>query len=148
MMFVDLDRFKKINDTLGHAAGDLVLVEAAQRVRQALREDDTLARLAGDEFVIVCEDLPRDMAKVDQRLQAIWQRLESALSRPIYVAGQELMVSASIGVAVSSEESSVKDLLGDADSAMYLAKQRGRGRVVVSDRNPYSVLRSGINRKP
>jgi diguanylate cyclase (GGDEF)-like protein len=138
VLFVDLDRFKNINDTLGHAAGDFVLIEAAQRLKQALRDQDTLARLAGDEFVIVCEGLPRDTAEVTRQLETLGHRLESLLSRPMFVANEELVVSASIGVAVTSEHSSTEDLLGDADSAMYMAKRRGRGKLVVGGRRPDS----------
>lgn len=142
VMFVDLDRFKNINDTLGHAAGDFVLVEAAQRLTQALRDNDTIARLAGDEFVIVCEDLPRETIKGNGQLEALGHRLEGVLSRPMHVAGKELVVSASIGVAVSAEQSSTEDLLGDADSAMYVAKQRGPGGIVVGGRDAEPALRS------
>ena len=135
VLFVDLDHFKAVNDALGHAAGDAVLVETANRLGRALRDTDMVARLAGDEFVLVCEDLPGDLAVVDRHLEALGHRLEGALSRPIEVAGEEVVVSASIGVAVSSPESSTEDLLGSADTAMYAAKQRGHGRLVMGGRH-------------
>ncbi len=142
VLFVDLDRFKNINDTLGHAAGDVVLIKAAERLRLAMRDNDTLARLAGDEFVIVCEDLPPDTTKAGGQLEALGHRLESVLSRPMQVAGEELVISASIGVAVTSDHSSTEEILGEADSAMYLAKQRGRGKLVVGDRDTDAGLGS------
>jgi len=138
VLFVDLDRFKEVNDTFGHAAGDFVLIEVALRLTKALRGNDTLARLAGDEFVIVCEDLSSDPAQASTQLEALGDRLENVLGRPMQVGEEELVVSASIGVAVTSEHPSTKQLLGDADSAMYLAKQRGRGRLVINGRDAVS----------
>jgi len=126
VLFVDLDRFKAINDTFGHAAGDLVLTTVATRVSQTLRRKDTLARLAGDEFVLVCEDLPQDDPdEARAHVDALVTRLRSVLAQPIRVVDVDLVVSASIGVAFSDEHSTADDLLADADSAMYQAKHHG-----------------------
>jgi diguanylate cyclase (GGDEF)-like protein len=134
VLFVDLDHFKAVNDTLGHAGGDAVLVETATRLSRAMRDTDMVARLAGDEFVIVCEDLPRDKTVVHRHLEALGHRLRGVLSRPMDVAGEEVVVSASIGVAVSSPVASPADLLAGADAAMYAAKRRGRGRLMMGAR--------------
>jgi diguanylate cyclase (GGDEF)-like protein len=128
VLFVDLDRFKGVNDTLGHNAGDRLLVALAERLRRALRPADTVARLAGDEFVVVCEDVENGEAVAE-----ISERLLSAIERPFRIDGVDASVSASIGVAVANRaELDVDTLLRKADAAMYEVKDRARssgGRV-------------------
>ena len=122
VLFIDLDRFKNINDTLGHAVGDQLLIQAAQRGRALLRENDTLARLGGDEFVAVLPDLENRQAAglLARKLIAEW-------CRSYHLAGHELTVSASIGIALFPEDGhAVSDLLRKADAAMYRAKEEGR----------------------
>jgi diguanylate cyclase (GGDEF)-like protein len=135
VLFVDLDRFKPINDSLGHEAGDEVLRKVADRLRGVVRPADTIGRLAGDEFIVICDDLPAEHDAVD-----IAARLVAALSEPIVlrcpsVAGREVNVGASVGIAFAGTgpDASPDQLLGDADVAMYSAKQRGRGRVEIFD---------------
>ncbi len=129
VFFIDLDRFKVINDTLGHAAGDTVLATVATRMNAALRQEDTLARLAGDEFVLLCEDLPTgDPGELEHHVRAVTSRLRRALARPVHVAGVDLVVGASIGVALSQDQDSGEQLGADevlaaADAAMYAVKQ-------------------------
>jgi diguanylate cyclase (GGDEF)-like protein len=126
VLFIDLDRFKAINDTFGHAAGDLVLTTVAARVSRTLRRQDTLSRLAGDEFVLVCEDLPQDdPAQARAHVDAVVSRLQRVLAQPIRVEEVDLVVSASIGVASSDGHDSADDLIADADRAMYLVKHHG-----------------------
>lgn len=135
VLFLDLDHFSEVNDTFGHAVGDFLLVEVARRLSATLRETDTLARLGGDEFVIICEDLSGAPAEVEQLLGAVGERINGALGAPpIHVAGVEVTVSVSIGAVVATEHTSGSDLILDADNAMYLAKQRGRSRLVLSGR--------------
>lgn len=123
VFFIDLDRFKKINDTFGHAAGDAALIAATRRIAATLREEDTLARLAGDEFVLVCELLPqRTPGELERQLRAVTERIHTALSAPIRIGSTELALSASIGVALSAHGSTADDLLAEADAAMYRAK--------------------------
>ncbi len=132
LLFVDLDRFKKVNDTLGHEAGDRLLQQAADRLRSCLREADTLARLAGDEFTILLEDVPDAQAALQ-----VAERVRAALQRPFVVAGQELTVTASVGVALSSPEPcSPEDLLRRSDAAMYQAKSLGRDRYQLFSESP------------
>src|SRR4051794_28983536 len=129
VLFIDLDNFKVVNDSLGHNAGDRLLVELAGRLRSAIRPSDTIARFGGDEFVVLCEDISdaRDAVMVGQRI------VESA-SDPFMLEGREMFASASVGVALALDpDSTPETLLRDADAAMYRAKERGRGRVEVFD---------------
>lgn len=193
VFFIDLDRFKRVNDTFGHAAGDTVLAAVAARMSAAVREQDTLARLAGDEFVLVCEDLPRpgpeqhrhpwngstrQAAPVDgpgvagpapgdghgvdddggraqrpgsraegvavaERVDAVTTRLHRALADPIRIGGVDMVVTASIGVAITVEDQGADDLLADADAAMYRAKQtRDTSRTAVLSVNVQDSGRS------
>jgi diguanylate cyclase (GGDEF)-like protein/PAS domain S-box-containing protein len=130
VLFLDLDRFKMVNDSLGHAAGDEVLRVVSRRLVAAVRSDDLVARLAGDEFVVLAHDV-RQPEEVD-RLVA-W--LFDALSEPLSVNGRRLTVTASIGIVVvdPTERTDAEDLLRDADVAMYAAKQSGRSRSVRFD---------------
>ena len=122
--YLDLDGFKAINDTHGHATGDQVLVALAERMRQALREGDTLSRFGGDEFVVVLPDVGRG-----EGLDQVLRRLLQAAAEPVLVDDQPLQVSASIGVTVYPQDHADADqLLRHADQAMYLAKQSGKNR--------------------
>ena len=123
LLFIDLDRFKSVNDADGHEAGDAVLVETAMRLDSALRPGDTVARLGGDEFVVLCEDVDtRGALDMAERLHL---RLREPYRGP---RGQQHLVSASIGLALSTEHSHADGLLADADAAMYRAKGLGGGR--------------------
>jgi diguanylate cyclase (GGDEF)-like protein/PAS domain S-box-containing protein len=123
VLYVDIDDFKLVNDTLGHAAGDDLLREAASRVRGCLREADTAARFGGDEFAVLIEHLDGPEAARDAT-----QRLLGALNAPLVIAGREVSQRASIGIALSDEETgSAAALLRNADIAMYAVKARGEG---------------------
>jgi diguanylate cyclase (GGDEF)-like protein/PAS domain S-box-containing protein len=125
VLFVDMDRFKAINDTMGHATGDLVLKGVAERIEASLRGMDTGARLGGDEFVVICEGV-----ESEADASRIAQRLDRSISRPLLVDdGQtEVDVSVSIGVALWHPDDDESDLLRKADAAMYAAKRAGRAR--------------------
>ncbi|MFT7599456.1 MAG: diguanylate cyclase (GGDEF)-like protein/PAS domain S-box-containing protein [Acidimicrobiales bacterium] len=125
VMFVDLDKFKQVNDTLGHEAGDMLLIEVAERLRRVCRSSDTVARLGGDEFVVVCEGLPDDEAA-----ELTAERFAHSLREPMFINDVEVPVSASIGLVVNSEESSPENLLRRAGQAMYRAKTSGRNQLV------------------
>jgi diguanylate cyclase (GGDEF)-like protein/PAS domain S-box-containing protein len=130
--FLDLDRFKNVNDSLGHDAGDELLVEVARKLEAVIRPGDTVARFGGDEFTVLCEDLPMDTAR--EQTVEIAERLLAAVIRPLVVRGTEMFVGASVGIAMAtSGDERPEELLRDADAAMYHAKEAGRGQVVVFD---------------
>jgi diguanylate cyclase (GGDEF)-like protein/PAS domain S-box-containing protein len=128
VLFIDVDRLKVINDTRGHAVGDLLLCIVAARLERAIRPTDALARLGGDEFVIVTEGFPEE-----RNPRHLVERITAVLSDPVQLDGIEIEVTVSIGVAVSGPDGDPSTLLRDADAAMYQAKERGRNQHVVFD---------------
>ncbi|MFN8580229.1 MAG: EAL domain-containing protein [Gemmatimonadaceae bacterium] len=122
VLLLDLDHFKFVNDTLGHAKGDALLVAVGERLQHVLRAGDTVARLGGDEFAILLEDLGKP-----EEAEATAGRVQQSLSRPFVLEEREIAIRASIGIAWASEGQGVDELLTDADVAMYGAKNSGRG---------------------
>jgi diguanylate cyclase (GGDEF)-like protein/PAS domain S-box-containing protein len=139
VLFVDLDRFKRVNDTLGHAAGDALLVETAARLVKAVRAGDTIARVGGDEFVVLCEDVA-DAAEASQ----LAERVVALVADPFVIDGVEVVVTASVGVVLADEDADAEALVRDADLAMYRAKQRGRARVETFDAAMRDEVRSRL----
>jgi diguanylate cyclase (GGDEF)-like protein len=128
VLFIDLDRFKMINDTLGHHAGDIFLVEIANRLRACVRDNDILARLGGDEFVILLDSLKSD------DVEEVASRIISSIEKPYTIENNTLYSNASIGIALCNRHYKNSDeILRDADAAMYQAKSLGRGRYVFFD---------------
>lgn len=119
LLYLDLDDFKPVNDTLGHAAGDELLVECARRLNEAIRGDDLVARLGGDEFAVVVREAHSGVA--------VAERILASLSDVFMLGDKEARVGASIGLVVAAESDSASELLGKADAAMYAAKQSGKG---------------------
>lgn len=132
VLFVDLDGFKPVNDLLGHAAGDLVLREAAVRMQAAARDSDTVARIGGDEFVVLMEDVSSLADSV-----ALAHRMLEGLARPLDVAGRQVAISASIGIVVFPDQGERDKLIANADAAMYAAKRAGG--------NSYAVFESHMH---
>jgi diguanylate cyclase (GGDEF)-like protein len=130
VLVCDLDRFKVVNDTLGHSAGDLVLIEAAQRMTEAVRSGDTVSRMGGDEFVVVCPDVSSE-----REVTAVADRLTACLRTPFAVGQAIAYTGVSIGIAMSQPflRETPDDLVRDADIAAYRAKRRGRGRYEIFD---------------
>jgi diguanylate cyclase (GGDEF)-like protein/PAS domain S-box-containing protein len=127
LLFVDLDNFKTLNDTLGHQTGDLLLQEAARRLAACVRENDTLGRLGGDEFVVMLEDLSEVPEEAAAQAGAVSEKILSLVSQPYLLNGREYRSSASIGVSVfGHHRESSKEILQQADIAMYQAKGAGR----------------------
>ncbi|GGZ77579.1 putative bifunctional diguanylate cyclase/phosphodiesterase [Streptomyces echinoruber] len=130
VLFIDLDGFKAVNDTIGHQAGDELLVQAARRLQDAVRQGDTAARLGGDEFAaLIVGDGTRDHAARERHILELADRLRVTLSQPYLIDGNDVRVNASIGVAFAEPGLSAGELLRNADLAMYRAKAAGKGRV-------------------
>ncbi|NJO45400.1 MAG: EAL domain-containing protein [Oscillatoriales cyanobacterium RM2_1_1] len=130
VLFLDLDGFKVINDSLGHGIGDQLLIEIGQRLRQCIRSDDTLARLGGDEFTILLESGDNNVEEVKE----IAERVQMSLRRPFDLQGHQVFTGASIGIVQSSLDYHLPpEILRDADTAMYQAKHQGKGCSVVFD---------------
>ncbi|HEX2218770.1 MAG TPA: EAL domain-containing protein, partial [Gemmatimonadales bacterium] len=136
VLFLDLDDFKRVNDSLGHAEGDRLLIAAAERFLSCARAADTVARLGGDEFAILLEHA----AGPDGRAELL-ERLATAMSHPFTLSGNQVQVSASIGVATAGAGDSADDLLRNADVAMYAAKRRGKGRSETYESRMYADVR-------
>ncbi|MDQ6697484.1 MAG: EAL domain-containing protein [Actinomycetota bacterium] len=139
ILFADLDHFKQVNDDHGHRVGDELLVALARRLERLVRAGDTLARWAGDEFIILCEEI-NDVAHV----QSLAHRVQTALNEPFLLSSVELHLTASVGVAFAGQGEDVPEqVLQDADAAMYQAKRRGGGRHHIMDLSEQEL---GINR--
>jgi diguanylate cyclase (GGDEF)-like protein len=139
-MFLDLDRFKQVNDSLGHAAGDELLREAAQRLQSSVRDSDTVSRLGGDEFLVICPEMTE---------QADWQQCATqmlkVLSAPFFIGDHEFFIGASIGVAAYPQGGTEpQKLLKNADIAMYAAKERGRNRYCYYDPSMDAAAIEGV----
>jgi len=141
-MLLDLDNFKPLNDTYGHDVGDLLLVEAARRLRTCIRETDTAARLGGDEFVVALGELDRDKAESTRRTAIVAEKIRASLAEPYLLTIRqndkadltiEHRCTASIGVVLFDNHSNREDILKQADVAMYQAKAAGRNRISFSD---------------
>ncbi|MFH8488816.1 putative bifunctional diguanylate cyclase/phosphodiesterase [Streptomyces longisporoflavus] len=130
VLFIDLDGFKAVNDTIGHQAGDELLIQAARRLQEAVRSGDCAARLGGDEFAaLIVGDGTRDQAAREQHIYELADRLRITLSQPYAIDGNDVRVAASIGVAFAEPGLGAGELLRNADLAMYRAKAAGKGRV-------------------
>lgn len=137
-MFLDLDRFKFINDSLGHAAGDQLLVSISERLRKCLRPGDTVARLGGDEFVVLLDDISAaaDATRVADRIQ-------KELAKPHILNGHSVSTSASMGITLSSTNYEQADeMLRDADIAMYRAKTMGKAQHQIFDIGMHAAVSS------
>jgi diguanylate cyclase (GGDEF)-like protein/PAS domain S-box-containing protein len=128
ILFLDLDHFKLVNDSLGHQVGDELLAAVAPRLKQAVRMSDTVARFGGDEFGILLEDVSGEREAVDTA-----QRIASVFTRPFVLAGREHFVTTSIGIAIARGGELAEELIRDADAAMYRAKEHGRARYELFD---------------
>lgn len=153
VVFLDVDRFKFLNDSFGHSAGDQLMADLGRRLMTCLRQGDTIARLGGDEFGLLLEDLPAPSHAV-----LVAERIKRRLENPFHLRGQEVSITASIGIAVAPQENPDPDtLLRNADTAMYRAKNSGRGSYQVFDEQMrqevlktlqmQTALRRGFDRK-
>lgn len=136
VLFLDLDDFKPVNDTLGHDVGDAVLAEVARRLLEAVRTGDTVARLGGDEFAVVVED-----AAIDEALH-VAQRIKAAMRAPMSIDRYEVVIGTSIGIAIGDGATAASEVLRDADMAMYAAKTEGKGHLRVFTAEMRSAMAS------
>ena len=127
VLFIDLDRFKVVNDSMGHSIGDEVLIRVAERLHNTTRTAETVGRLSGDEFVVICEEIEADGAA------EIAERISAAIAEPLSLYGRDTVLTSSIGISMADHNARAEDLLRDADVAMYRAKERGRSRVEMFD---------------
>jgi diguanylate cyclase (GGDEF)-like protein len=140
-MLLDLDDFKTVNDSLGHAAGDRLLVDVAQRLRDTMRGNDIVARLGGDEFAIVLDDVHASNGVV-----AATERVLAALGEPFFIQERTLRVHASIGIVTSEDtDALIEDHLRNADVAMYVAKSRGKGRYATFEHSMHDAVLLRLN---
>jgi diguanylate cyclase (GGDEF)-like protein/PAS domain S-box-containing protein len=136
VVYIDLDDFKKVNDSLGHSEGDRLLVATAERLRSGARIGDTIARLGGDEFAVLIED-----AAGSEGLSVAVERLQGALRAPFVLSGNEIAVGVSIGIATARPDEAADELLRNADVAMYSAKRRGKGRAETFQAHMYADVK-------
>ncbi|MFS0647533.1 EAL domain-containing protein [Siminovitchia sp. 179-K 8D1 HS] len=135
IFFIDLDRFKYVNDKMGHDAGDYILLEAAQRIKQTLRSTDLIARLGGDEFAVMLPDV-----NDGEMVQSIAERIQQKLKQPIHVPGEQFNISCSIGISIYPENGkNADDLLKRADTALYTVKENGK--------NGFALFRDEMEKK-
>ena len=139
VLFIDIDDFKVVNDCYGHAIGDVLVKEVSNRLRTCMRSDGTIARMGGDEFTVLVEDVidPNDAIRVAQRI-------ESAFERPFLLEGHEVFKSASIGIALATPETSAETVLQNADIAMYRAKDHGKACTELFDRTMHEQVMSRL----
>jgi diguanylate cyclase (GGDEF)-like protein/PAS domain S-box-containing protein len=141
LMFIDLDNFKLVNDSLGHEQGDLLLKEMGQRLVAAVREGDTVARLGGDEFVVILEGLSAQAHQAAAQAESVAHKMLQALASPMALAGHAMQSSCSIGVVLFvGDEASADDLMKHADLAMYQAKEAGRNTVRFFDPEMHAAV--------
>jgi diguanylate cyclase (GGDEF)-like protein/PAS domain S-box-containing protein len=139
-LYIDLDRFKIVNDSLGHLVGDALLIAVSRRLESCLRPNDALARLGGDEFAILLNELGDD-----QQANAIAFRIQHALSAPFSIGGKEVFTSASIGIAFGrAQYDNPEEIMRDADTAMYHAKARGKARHELFDADMHARVRDRL----
>ncbi len=143
VLLLDLDNFKDINDSMGHEAGDLLLTEVAQRLQRCVRQSDTLARMGGDEFVIVLEALGGDAQQAGERARSVAEKILQLVSQPCPLRDGECHTTLSIGICLfSQEENRAEDILMRADAAMYQAKRSGRNALSFFSREMQEELRA------
>ncbi|MDO9365355.1 MAG: PAS domain S-box protein [Methylotenera sp.] len=146
LLFLDLDHFKTLNDTLGHDVGDYLLQQVAQRLTASVREGDTVARLGGDEFVVILEELSEQNIEAAAQAKAIGEKIMTALNRPYQLATHEYHITPSIGVTLfNNHQSNMDELLKQADIAMYQAKKLGRNALSFFDPEMQNAIHTRVD---
>ncbi len=141
LLSLDLDHFKRLNDTFGHSMGDRLLVEVARRLRASVRDEDTVARMGGDEFIVVLHELGCDLAEAAQHAELVAEKIRAELSRPYQLSDTEYHTSSSIGIVLfCGQLESQEELLAHVDVAMYQAKSKGRNGICFFDQSMQIAL--------
>ena len=135
VLFIDLDDFKTVNDSLGHAAGDELLVTVAERIRSSIRPEDTCARLGGDEFAVMIEGITHPDGAV-----TVARRIIGAMAEPLAIAGSDVAVQGSIGIALGRRGQTASEIMRSADLAMYRAKGEGKGRYALYEPSMHELV--------
>ena len=145
LLFIDLDHFKNVNDSLGHPVGDALLVEIAERLQKTVREEDTLARLGGDEFVVLLPELDSNPTVAAAQARSVGLKMQEALTPTFDIAGHKLNISCSIGIALYPlDQESIHDILKQADTAMYRAKQEGRSTLCIFNKEMHEAIEQNL----
>ena len=145
VLFLDIDYFKNVNDTLGHDSGDLLLKEIAKRLKEGLRGQDIASRLGGDEFVVLLSDVSQDGMDPTQSTLSLAQRVQSILSKPYSISGQNLNITVSMGVALfPAKDTTAANVITHADAAMYKAKRTGRNAIQFFERDTQRKARKHL----
>ncbi|MGB3624011.1 MAG: EAL domain-containing protein [Ketobacter sp.] len=145
LLFIDLDHFKNVNDSLGHPVGDSLLITIASRLNQVLRSEDTLARLGGDEFVVLLPELNDDAAQAATLARNVALKIQDSLSETLEVYGHRLNIGCSIGIALYPlDQDSIHDIVKQADAAMYRAKEDGRNAVCLFSKDMHQKIEDNL----
>jgi len=134
LIFIDLDNFKEVNDTLGHDIGDALLIMVAKKIREVIRDEDTIARIGGDEFIVLIDNIGsnKDIAKTN--INTLAEKIKNVLNGITHIEGFVNVSTPSIGITLFSDASvSVKDIIKQADTAMYVAKKQGKNSIEFFD---------------
>ena len=127
LIFIDMDNFKKINDDLGHDVGDTLLITVAKKLKEAVREEDTVSRIGGDEFIVLTDSIGITKEDARKNIEVVAKKIKDALNSIEYIDGHKNISTPSIGVTLFNDDSvEVKDIIKQADTAMYVAKKHGK----------------------
>ncbi len=130
LIFIDLDNFKEVNDTLGHDVGDILLITVAKKLKECVREEDTVSRIGGDEFIVLLDNLGNNIADARRNINFLAQKIKDALNSITHIQGHVNVSTPSIGITLFSDSSvSVQDIIKQADTAMYSAKKQGKNTI-------------------
>ncbi len=130
LIFIDLDNFKEVNDTLGHDVGDSLLIMVAKTIREVIRDEDTLARIGGDEFIILVDNIGSDKKIAKENILNLAEKVKISLNKITHIEGHINISTPSIGITLFNDSSvSVKDIIKQADTAMYVAKKQGKNSI-------------------
>ena len=130
MIFIDLDNFKEVNDTLGHDIGDALLIMVAKTIKEVIRDEDTIARIGGDEFIVLLDNIGNDKNTAKVNINNLAEKIKNALNDITHIEGHINVSTPSIGITLFSDSSvSVKDIIKQADTAMYVAKKQGKNAI-------------------